>query len=260
MADKNYRVDAVDCAIDVLQAIAHEQGLSMADIARKVGGSRQRVFRMIKTLEARDLIERGRDGKSYRIGIATLLLGAAARGQYDLVQVADPVMEEIGKLTQETLQLRIRDGSESLCVACWEPDRLVRVHVDVGQRRNFYGGSSKIFLAYMAPEECQRFLIAPLPRYTANSITDIDAMRARLTQIREDGFAISHGEVNAELVSISAPIFGADEKLIAVLNLAAPASRMPPAEAVSTARLVVEAAARISRLMRFSQLNTERKA
>lgn len=259
MADNNYRVDAVDCAIDVLQAIAHEQGLSMADIARKVGGSRQRVFRMIKTLEARDLIERGRDGKSYRIGIATMLLGAAARGQFDLVQVAEPIMAETGKATQETLQLRIRDGSESLCVACWEPDRLVRVHVDVGQRRSFFGGSSKIFLAHMSDEECRRFLIAPLPRYTANSITDVNAMLARLEEIRRDGYAISHGEVNEELVSISAPIFGADEKLIAVLNLAAPASRMPPAVAETVAKQVVEAAGRISRLMRFSQPPGPRK-
>lgn len=253
MADNNYRIDAVDCAIDVLQAIAHEQGLSMADIARKVGGSRQRVFRMIKTLEARNLIARGRDGKSYRIGIATMLLGAAARGQFDLVQVAEPIMAEIGKETQETLQLRIRDGGESLCVACWEPDRLVRVHVDVGQRRSFFGGSSKIFLAYMSDEECRRFLTAPLPRYTANSITDVDRMLARLEEIRRDGYAISHGEVNEELVSISAPIFGADEKLIAVLNLAAPASRMPPSEAEKVAVQVIEAASRISRLMRFSQ-------
>lgn len=258
MAENNYRVDAVDCAIDVLQAIAQEQGLSMADIARKVGGSRQRIFRMIKTLEARDLIERGRDGKSYRIGIGTLLLGAAARGQFDLVQVAEPIMEELGIATQETVQLRVRDGSDSLCIAYWEPDRLVRVHADVGQRGSLFGGSGKVFLAYMTSDERQGFLSDPLPRYTPNSITEISTLLGRLDQIRSSGFSISYGEVNEELISISAPIFSADERLIAVLNLAAPASRMPREAAEAAARLVIDAAERASRLMRFSQPNGDK--
>lgn len=251
-SENSYRVEAVDCAIDVLQAIASEPGLSMADVARKVGGSRQRVFRMIKTLEARDLIERGRDGKSYRIGFATLLLGAAARDQFDLVQIAEPIMRELGHAIQETIQLRIRDGSESLCVSRWEPDRAVRVHSEVGQRRAFYGGSSKIFLAYMPEEELRAFLEKPLPRYTANSITDPEALHARLTEIRTSGFSISRGEVNDELVSVSAPVFSTDRKVVAVLNVAAPSSRMSPEATESTVPLVMAAADRISRLMRFT--------
>lgn len=258
MSENNYRVEAVDCAIDVLQAIAHEQGLSMADIARKVGGSRQRIFRMIKTLEARNLIERGRDGKSYRIGIGTLLLGAAARGQFDLVQVTEPIMAELGNATQETVQLRVRDGRDSVCIACWEPDRLVRVHADIGQRGSLFGGSGKVLLAYMSDEERQGFLRDPLPRYTANSISDIHTLLGRLEQIRASGFSVSYGEVNEELISISAPIFSSDERLVAVLNLAAPASRMPQEAAEAGARLVVDAAERASRLMRLNHPNGDR--
>lgn len=115
-AENSYRIEAVDCAIDILQTIAAEPGLSMSDVARRIGGSRQRVFRMIKTLEARDLITRSQDGKSYRIGFATLLLGATARQQFDLLQIAEPIMRELGQITQETIQLRIRDGNETLCV------------------------------------------------------------------------------------------------------------------------------------------------
>ncbi len=248
----NYRIEAVDCAIDVLQAIADEPGLSMADVARKVGGSRQRIFRMIKTLEARNLVSRGSDGKTYRIGFATLLLGAAARGQFDLVQIAEPVMFDLGSATQETIQLRIRDGAESLCVSRWEPERAVRVHSVVGQRGTFYAGSAKIFLAYMSAEEQEPFLSAPLPRYTANSITERHVLEEKLAQIRAQGFAISRGELNGELVSISAPVFSHDQKVIAVLNLAAPASRMPNETAAKTAPMVTAAADRISRLIRFT--------
>lgn len=250
--DNSYRIEAVDCAIDVLQAIAEEPGLAMADIARKVGGSRQRIFRMIRTLEARDLVTRGNDGKSYRIGFATLLLGAAARGQFDLVQIAEPAMLELGRATQETVQLRIRDGDESLCVFRWEPERAVRVHSEVGQRGAFYGGSSKIFLAYMEEDELARFLAAPLPRLTANSIVDPAVLRERLARIRTDGYAISHGEVNDELVSISAPVFASGSRVAAVLNLAAPASRMSASTAQQVVPQVMAAAEKISRVIRLT--------
>ncbi|MCK4207100.1 IclR family transcriptional regulator [Brucella pituitosa] len=251
-AENSYRIEAVDCAIDILQTIAAEPGLSMSDVARRIGGSRQRVFRMIKTLEARDLITRSQDGKSYRIGFATLLLGATARQQFDLLQIAEPIMRELGQITQETIQLRIRDGNETLCVARWEPDRIIRVHSEVGRRGSFFGGSSKVFLAYMSEDEIQLLLTAPLPRYTANSITDPELLRDRLRQIRIDGFAISRGEVNEELVSISAPVFASNQTVAAVLNLAAPATRMPPDSADRTAPVVIAAAERISRLMQFA--------
>lgn len=250
--ENSYRIEAVDCAIDVLQTIAAEPGISMSEIARRIGGSRQRVFRMIKTLEARDLIARAQDGKSYRIGFATLLLGATARKQFDLLQIAEPIMRELGQTVQETVQLRIRDGNETLCVALWEPDRIIRVHSEVGRRSSFFGGSSKVFLAYMHEEEVRQFLAAPLPRYTANTITDPQILRERLAQIRADGFAVSRGEVNEELVSISAPIFSSERTAIAVLNLAAPATRMSPDAADRTAPLVIAAAGRISRLMQFA--------
>lgn len=250
--ENSYRIEAVDCAIDVLQTIAAEPGISMSEIARRIGGSRQRVFRMIKTLEARDLIARAQDGKSYRIGFATLLLGATARKQFDLLQIAEPVMRELGQTAQETVQLRIRDGNETLCVALWEPDRIIRVHSEVGRRSSFFGGSSKVFLAYMPEEEVRQFLAAPLPRYTANTITDPQVLRERLTQIRADGFAISRGEVNEELVSISAPIFSSDQTVAAVLNLAAPATRMPPEAADKMVAFVMAAAHSISRLLQFT--------
>jgi DNA-binding IclR family transcriptional regulator len=110
----------------------------------------------------------------------------------------------------------------------------------------------------MTNDERQGFLSDPLPRYTPNSITDISTLLGRLDQIQSTGFSISYGEVNEELISISAPIFSADERLIAVLNLAAPASRMPQEAAEAAARLVVDAAERASRMMRFSQPTGEK--
>ncbi len=52
-AEKSYSIEAVDCAIDVMLAVAAEPDLGGSEIARRLGGSKQRIFRMLKTLEAR---------------------------------------------------------------------------------------------------------------------------------------------------------------------------------------------------------------
>lgn len=249
--EKNYRIDAVDCAIDVMLAVAAEADQGISEIARKVGGSRQRIFRMLKTLEARGLIERGHDGKSYRMGYSSLLIGDAARAQIDLVRVADPAMQELCRETNETIQLRIRDGVETVCVARAEPDRDVRVNAVIGRRRFMHAGSSKVFLAFMPEVEREQILATTFPRFTSNTITDAEQLRQRLVRIREAGYSISMGEVTEELVSVTAPVFGPQKKIVAVLNLAAPASRASQEMIESTIPLVINTASRIARLLGY---------
>lgn len=249
--DKTYRIEAVDCAIDVMLVVAAETNLSAADIARKVGGSRQRIFRMIKTLEARGIIERASDGKSYRMGYSALLIGDAARSQIDLVRVAEPAMHDLCRETNETIQLRVRDGLETVCVARAEPERDVRVTAVLGRRRMMHAGSSKVFLAFMPEAEREHLLMAGLPQFTKNTITDPGHLRKRLEEIRNAGYSISRGEVTEELVSVTAPVFGPQKTIVAVLNLAAPASRASSGVIESTVPLVVETATRIGRLLGF---------
>lgn len=246
-AAANYRIEAVDCAIDVLIAVASTPDLGAAEIARKVGGSRQRIFRMLKSLEARGMIGRGRDGRSYRLGYQSLLLGNAAHAQIDLVRVAEPVMRDVGLAAEETVQLRICEAFEAVCVSIWEPDRDLRVHAMLGRRRLLHAGSRKIFLAFMPEEQREQFLARPLPRYTARTVTDPDVLRRLIDDIRVKGFLISRGEVSEDIIAVAAPIFAADKSVLASINIAAPAARTQDSQVDQWVSMIVEAAIKISR-------------
>ncbi|WP_050747828.1 IclR family transcriptional regulator domain-containing protein [Sodalis glossinidius] len=72
----------------------------------------------------------------------------------------------------------------------------------IGRRRPLHTGSSKIFLAFMPEEE-----------------------RARLADIRQQHYNISRGEVSDDLLSISAPVFAAEQWVVATMSISAPAAR-----------------------------------
>ncbi|RWB80059.1 MAG: IclR family transcriptional regulator [Mesorhizobium sp.] len=250
-ADTRYTVDSVDRAISLLQTVAGEADLGVSEIARRSGDSKARAFRLLQTLVRRGLLARSSDGKGYRLGLAALMLGHAASEQMDLIRIANPVLEALGQEIGETTQLRIRDDQESLCVAKWEPKRDLRVNAIVGRRRPLHAGSSKAFLAHMDDEEREAILSGPLKRFTKKTVTDPRLLRVGLEQIRKAKFFVSRGEINDDLISITAPVFVAPGKIIAALNIAAPENRVPEGRISELGDMVARAAHRISAALGF---------
>ncbi|HWK47970.1 MAG TPA: IclR family transcriptional regulator [Stellaceae bacterium] len=244
--ESRYTVDSVDRAITLLQTVAEQADLGVSEIARRSGDSKGRAFRLLQTLVRRGLLNRSADGKGYRLGIATLMLGHAATEQLDLIRIAGPILEEVGQKIGETTQLRIRDDQDSLCVAKWEPNRDIRVNATIGRRRPLHVASGKAFLAYMGDAEREAILGGPLQRLTPQTLTDPRQLRARLEQIRASRFFINRGEVNDDVASVTAPIFLAEGKVIATLSTSVPANRLSEARANEFGPLIVEAAQRIS--------------
>jgi IclR family transcriptional regulator, KDG regulon repressor len=243
---QGYSVAAVDYAVDVLLAVAELPDQGVSEIARRLGGSKQRIFRMLRTLEARGLLARDAASKGYRLGFLALTLGTSAQEQNDLARLSAPLIHALTEATDETVQLRIRDGGETVCIAKSEPKRDVRVNVMVGRRSPLHVGSSKLFLAYMPEQEAERIIAAGLRRFTQNTITDPDRLRVRLAAIRAAGHCISQGEMSIDLVSITAPVFDAGGRLYATINVAAPAARITDERAAEIVHLAKHTAQQLS--------------
>ncbi len=245
--ENSYHIESVDFAVRVLSVVAAEPDLTMAEIARRLGGSRQRMMRMLRTLEASNMIQRGGDRKSYRLGIRALLISKGAQQQFDIVRLAEPMLERLGEAVQETVQLRLREGPDTVCVARWEPQRPVRVNAVIGVKRPLHVGSGKIFLAYMPEAEREAYLAGALERFTENTLTDAAQLRQRLPEIRAAGFVVSQGELSRDMIAVAAPVLAADGAIAACLTVGAPAGRIGPQDVALMRDKVVAAAAELSR-------------
>ncbi|OHV79275.1 IclR family transcriptional regulator [Rhizobium sp. LCM 4573] len=246
MTDKHDIIQSVDTAISVLMEVAKHPGNRLSDIARSLGETKPRILRMLRTLEHRGMVQKTTKG-GFRLGNAILVLGTAASTQVDLVRIASPIMEDVGQKVNETVQLRIIDNSEALCIAKFEPTRDLRVHAMIGRRRPLHAGSSKVLLAFLPPQVQKQMLPEQLSRFTARTITHPGRLAAQLQAIRKDGYCISRGEVSDQLVSAAVPVLAFDGSVVASLNIAAPAFRTQEDDLQRFVVLLKDAAQQISK-------------
>jgi DNA-binding IclR family transcriptional regulator len=124
--------------------------------------------------------------------------------------------------------IRVREATESLCIAWWDAPNTVRVHTQISERRPLYvGASGKLLLAY-APEDVQEAVLhAEHKRYTSNTITSAAQLRQAIAKIRTVGYSVSFAEKANDTVSVAAPILDASGAVVASLAMTAPASRAP---------------------------------
>lgn len=225
-----YTIQALDNAISLLMLVADNPDLGLSDLSRKLGAGKARVYRQLKTLEERGLVVCSEPNRTYRLGLATLMLGAKASDQIDLVAIAKPFLAQLGEELRETTQFRMLDGEESVCVASWEPVRDVRVQGLIGYRRPLHAGSGKVLLAYLPEREQSRLLSRTRTRFTTNTLIDVQDLKEVLAKIRRDGYGVSRGEVNTDHVSITAPIFQQGGAVVGVINVATPTERLDDAK------------------------------
>ena len=239
-------LQSVDLALQVLMEVARIADARLSEIARNLGETKPRILRMLRTLEHRGFVRKTAEG-GYRLGNAVLVLGTAATTQIDLVKLASPILESVGAKVNETVQLRIRDNDEALCIAKFEPSRDLRVHATIGRRRPLYAGSSKVLLAFLPPKLQAELIPDELTPLTGRTITDRQRLMRELETIRNQGYCISRGEISEQLCSVAVPVRAVGGTVIAALNIAAPAFRTQRPDLDRYVDLLGSAARKISK-------------
>jgi DNA-binding IclR family transcriptional regulator len=77
----------------------------------------------------------------------------------------------------------------------------------------------KVALAMAPPELVERYLQAGLRRFSAHTITEPDALRDELREVRRRGFAADREEFGADFCCIGAPVFDPRGRLLAAIGI-----------------------------------------
>lgn len=109
----------LDRGLAILEAVSqHPAGLSMSELAKLIGVSRSIIYRLVATLEARDLVTRA-SGR-VRMGSGVLRWHLAVRSV--LVEAARPVLRALSDALGATAHLTVADGEWALALAVVEPN------------------------------------------------------------------------------------------------------------------------------------------
>ena len=210
--DSRYAVKSVVRAIAILEAIedAHEDGLTVTEIANLIGISKSAAFATLYTLGSHGLVSDRDEGQNrrYSLGLALIRLGQQASAQNSIADLARPTLRDLTEKTGLTSRVAVLDDGWAVVVG--RVDARTAVRLDLGMGRQEWPHSSgvgKAMLSTLSEEEVHSIVDRlGMPRKTPNTITDIDALLAALERVRSDGFCLDDEEDVEGVLCVAAPL------------------------------------------------------
>lgn len=221
-------VQAVDRALQILEAIADRGPLTASEIARDLGVHRSTAFRLLGTLEARRFVAREGGGGPYALGSGALRIAGAVTSRIDFAHEAQAICDEVTARLGETSNVAILVDGAAVNIAQTTGTSSVAVRDQfVGQRTPAHATSSgKALLAYADDATIAR-AAESLERFSETTITDPDHLFAEMRLVRERGWGSALAEWQDHTNAVAVPVFASDGAVIAALSTTAPAFRMP---------------------------------
>ncbi|HLV86071.1 MAG TPA: IclR family transcriptional regulator [Candidatus Sulfotelmatobacter sp.] len=213
---------AVERALAMLEAVAQEpEGLSNAEISRKLQIPKSSASYILRTLERRAYLNRDHQTGRYRVGLKILSLGRGALTGIDVREVALPVMRHLTEKTKLTCHLAILDGPEAVYIEKVEPEGFIRMDTWVGRRMRVHATSvGKALVAYIPRERLERILAeSGMEKRTPKTITTLPRFLKELEKVRAQGCAVDDEENNMGARCVGAPIFDQSGNAEASLGL-----------------------------------------
>ncbi len=150
-------VQSVDRAVTVLEILAREGSAGVSEVAAEIGVHKSTAFRLLAALEERDLVEQNTERGKYQLGFGVLRLASAIPGRLDMVRQAQPVLDELAQLLDETINIAVVREHYSVHVQQALGNAAVASQNWVGQLTPLHATSSgKILLAFMEPRRPAR--------------------------------------------------------------------------------------------------------
>lgn len=213
-------VDVIDRAMALLFAFNNiDHALTLTELAKRSGLYKSTALRLATALCHHRLLTRLEDNR-FSLGSATFSLGTHYLLNLNLSDVLLPLMRELNQRIGETVSFHIREGDHRLCLLRINSQYSVRVNVQQGDVQPLErGAGGRVLLAFSGePGEIY-------------------------ARVRRDHSYASLGERDKETAGISAPVFGAYQKIIGALGIVAPISRLDMARMSEYRPLLLDIAA-----------------
>jgi len=254
-SDRGEQGIAIRRATELLAAFGPDRRrMTLTQLANRTGLPLTTAHRLLGVLVDCGLLERD-EGGAYHVGLRLWEIASLAPRGLGLREVALPFMEDLFAVTQENVQLGIRDGLESVFVERLAGRSAVPVLTRVGGRFPLHPTAlGRVLLAY-APSDVQEAVLAgPLAAYTPMTVTDPRALRRILADVRSLGWAVNDRQVTVDSLSVAAPVRAADGSVVAAVSVVVAADSAP---ATALAPMVQAAARGISRSLRDGRAATD---
>lgn len=222
-------VQSLTRAFDILSIVSsYPNGIGVTAIAQESGLHKSTVSRLLGTLEEIGAVIRLANYDGYCIGQTVLDLAAQTNPEQKLLNLAHPFLVELSDVTTESTTLEVPDGRFIHYLDQVQSNHQIRVNDWIGRRHAMHTVTSGIlFMRDWPAADLERYFTDDIEAPTPNTITKLKTMKKKLSAAADDGYAMEPDTFEIGLTGISAPIYGANEKIIGAINICGPNFRFP---------------------------------
>ena len=206
----------------------HPDPVPLKLISERTGLHPSTAHRILNDLTLGRWVERPEAG-SYRLGMRLLEMGNLVKARLDVREVAIDPMRDLHRLTQQPVNLSVRQGDEIIYIERTYSERSgMQVVRAVGGRAPLHLTSvGKLFLAKDDAAHVRAYATRTgLAGHTRNSLTELPKLERELLQVRQQGVARDDEELELGVRCMAAGIYDDQSRLVAGLSISAPADRL----------------------------------
>jgi len=218
-------------AVSIIRAAAAEPGGETASaLARRAELPWTTAVRLIRTLEEEGFLQRLPDGR-YTLGYELTRLAANGGESRVLTALAAGPLERLLDEVEESVNLTaVLAGGQLDVVIQLDPPKLIRPANWIGRWYPEHASSiGKLLLASYDHEHLAAMLRTPLERFGPETIVDHDALMRELARIRRNGYSVAADELEEGLTALSVGVHDTHGRLVAMVSVSGPSSRLDEA-------------------------------
>jgi len=214
----------------VLEFLAqHSEGFTLSALSRELHVPKSSLLAILRTFADRGYLEQRANG-AYALGSKAVELGIRSASSHELPAVAAPALLDLMQKSGETAFLGVlaHDASEIVYIDKVESRQKIRYSASLGERRPLYCTAPGLAVFAFLPEAERERLLASLRLVplTKRTVTDSNAIRARLDEVRRTGVAVNIDGFIAGASGIAAPIFDRQSRPVATCTVVGPTARI----------------------------------
>jgi len=227
--------------LDALASSASPQGtLGVVRLAEILGTDKSQVSRSLKILAEEGFVERDPTSLGYRLSSRFFALASVA-GEQRLLAIGPSLMAGLVARLNERVHLSVLQGRDVLTVATESPNRAIEAAGWVGRTNPAYCTSSgRALLLDHSLDELKRLLsTVEFKRLAPGGPRTVGELYRKIEAARPYGYAIVEQEFEPGLLAVAAPVRNFQGRIVAAVNVSAPAYRFAPRVKMAAREIVV---------------------
>jgi IclR family transcriptional regulator, KDG regulon repressor len=214
-------------AFNVLEIVAAaNQAMTISEVASQAGIDRSTAYRMLETLEEAGYISQDEATKRFKLSYKVISLSRNLMVDNEINSLFHRTLKTISDITQETVELSVLDGLQTVLVQQIKGAQRVNVAYQIGDRADLHCTSiGKCLLAYQDPLYVERVIANGLVRRAVNTITHENEFRVELQKIRAQGYAFDNLELADDMRCVAVPVFESGGRVTRGFSISGPSTR-----------------------------------